>query len=149
MEIAKAKLIHLWPVAAKLVSVTFFSWAASAFLSFVIAPRRQDLGSLLWLAKWFLLALPFIILVVFIWNIGRSPIRISIIDDGLEIKRFDNSSTAVLWSEVQSAQRLGHGHWYLVTNTDTETTIWPGAFSNTAKTQLDQVISSHVQVQQS
>ena len=149
MEIAKANLIHLWPVAAKLVTVTFFSWAASAFVGFVIAPQRQDLGILLWLAKWLLLALPFITLIVFIWNIGRSPIRISVIDDGLEIERFDNSVAVIHWSEVQAAMQVSHGHWHLVTNKDTETTIWPGAFSNNAKTQLDQVISSNVPVEQS
>jgi hypothetical protein len=149
MEVAKAKLIHLWPVAAKLVALTFFSWAASAFVSFLIAPQIQDLGSLLWLAKWLFLALPFMILVVFIWNIGRSPNRITITDDGLGIEWFDNSMTAVLWSDVQTARRIGHGHWQLVTNIDTVTTIWPGAFSNNAKTQLDRVISSSVPVQQS
>ena len=143
-EIARAKLRHLWPVAVKLVTTTFFSWAAGALLTFGIDPQGRDFGLLLVTARWILLALPFVILAVFIWNIGRSPVRVSTITGGLEIERFDATVTSLLWSDVRSASHTAPGHWWFETASDGEIGIWPGAFSKEDRARLDQVVSSNV-----
>jgi hypothetical protein len=145
MQIAQARIKHLWPYAVRsvllFVAMVGVQVAWNEFLSWAVGPDRS-VSQAIEIAIWLLWAVPVLIPVWVLWNVGRGPTRIFDTGTGIRLEDFDGTNQEIAWCTIQAVSRSKAGEWVLTCEDQSRARIWPKAYSTNERQHLEKLFQS-------